>query len=47
MLVYLNQALQEQIKAGKTEKEIYASWQEDLKQFKNIRKKYLLYRDFE
>lgn len=39
--------LQEQIKADKTEKEIYNSWQEGLKKFKITRKKYLLYRDFE
>ncbi|MDT8413067.1 MAG: DUF1343 domain-containing protein [Vicingaceae bacterium] len=39
--------LQEQIKAGKTEKEIVASWQDGLKQFKITRKKYLLYGDFE
>lgn len=41
-----NASLQEQIKAGKTEEEIRASWQEDLKKFKLIRKKYLLYPDF-
>lgn len=39
--------LQEQIKAGKTEKEIVASWQDGLNQFKITRKKYLLYGDFE
>ncbi|MCB0481508.1 MAG: DUF1343 domain-containing protein [Flavobacteriales bacterium] len=36
-----------QIIEGKKEKEIRASWQEDLVNFKGIRKKYLLYDDFE
>jgi uncharacterized protein YbbC (DUF1343 family) len=39
--------LMEQIKAGKTEKEIRDSWQPKLDAFKVIRKKYLLYTDFE
>lgn len=39
--------LQKQIKAGKTEEEIKASWKEGLETFKTIRKKYLLYKDFE
>jgi uncharacterized protein YbbC (DUF1343 family) len=39
--------LQEQIKAGKTAAEIKESWQEELNRFKQIRKKYLLYPDFE
>ncbi len=39
--------LMEQIKAGKTEKEIRNSWQPRLDTFKKIRKKYLLYADFE
>ncbi len=39
--------LQKQLEAGKTEKEIYASWQDGLTNFKKIRKKYLLYQDFE
>jgi len=39
--------LQAQIKAGKTAKEIHLSWQPDLKAFKEIRRKYLLYPDFE
>jgi len=30
-----------------TEKDIHASWQKDIKHFKNIRKKYLLYTDFQ
>lgn len=42
-----NDELQEQIKAGKSEEEIRKSWQEDIKKFKAIRKKYLLYPDFE
>lgn len=39
--------LQKQIKAGKTEEEIKESWKEGLDAFKKIRKKYLLYGDFE
>ena len=39
--------LMEQIKGGKTEKEIRNSWQLRLDTFKKIRKKYLLYADFE
>lgn len=35
------------IRAGKTENEIVASWQEEIGQFKKIRRKYLLYPDFE
>lgn len=42
-----NNELWQQIKAGKTEAEIRASWQAGLDQFKQIRKKYLLYPDFE
>lgn len=42
-----NDELMEQIKDGKTEKEIRASWQPRLSGFKKIRKKYLLYEDFE
>ena len=34
------------IEAGKPEKEIRDSWRGDLSQFKEIRKKYLLYPDF-
>jgi uncharacterized protein YbbC (DUF1343 family) len=41
-----NDELKEQIKAGKAEEEIRASWQKDLDTFKQIRKKYLLYKDF-
>ena len=39
--------MMEQIKAGKTESDIRASWQPKLKAFKAIRKLYLLYPDFE
>jgi uncharacterized protein YbbC (DUF1343 family) len=39
--------LREQIIAGKTAEEIKQSWQGDLEAFKQIRKKYLLYTDFE
>lgn len=42
-----NSELQEQIKNGVSEKEIRQSWQKDLEAFKLIRKKYLLYEDFE
>jgi uncharacterized protein YbbC (DUF1343 family) len=39
--------LRKQLIAGKTEAEIKASWQPKLQAFKAIRKKYLLYKDFE
>ncbi|MCS6981037.1 MAG: DUF1343 domain-containing protein [Flavobacteriales bacterium] len=39
--------LREQIQAAVPEAEIRRSWQEDLIKFKSIRKKYLLYPDFE
>lgn len=42
-----NASLMQQIKAGKSEKEIRKSWEPKLKTFKKIRKKYLLYPDFE
>jgi uncharacterized protein YbbC (DUF1343 family) len=42
-----NNDLWQQIKAGKTEQEIKASWEPKLSEFKQIRKKYLLYEDFE
>ncbi len=35
--------IREQIEAGMTEKEIRKTWQEGLEQFKEVRKKYLLY----
>jgi len=40
-------SLREQIIAGKTEDEIRKSWQIGIDNFKKIRKKYLLYTDFE
>jgi uncharacterized protein YbbC (DUF1343 family) len=39
--------LQKQIEKGLTAEEIRASWQDDLNTFKLLRKKYLLYSDFE
>lgn len=42
-----NNELMQQIKDGKTEAEIRQSWLPKLDQFKQIRKKYLLYTDFE
>ncbi len=42
-----NTRLMKQITSGMTEKEIRKSWEADLKAFKKIRKKYLLYPDFE
>ncbi len=42
-----NNELMQQIKDGKTEEEIRASWQAKLDAFKKIRKKYLQYEDFE
>lgn len=39
--------LRKQILAGKTEKEIRASWAKELADYKKMRKKYLLYKDFE
>ena len=41
-----NNELREQLIAGKTSAEIKASWQPKLNEFKTIRKKYLLYKDF-
>ncbi len=41
-----NNDLWQQIKEGKSENEIRASWQPQLNEFKKIRKKYLLYKDF-
>lgn len=37
----------QQIRAGKSEQEILKSWQADLDEYKKLRKKYLLYPDFE
>jgi uncharacterized protein YbbC (DUF1343 family) len=42
-----NDIFQQQIKDGKTEVEIKKSWEPRLAAFKAIRKKYLLYKDFE
>ncbi|MEO9210905.1 MAG: DUF1343 domain-containing protein [Ginsengibacter sp.] len=41
-----NNELWQQIKDGKSEKEIRESWEPQLSKFKKIRKKYLLYPDF-
>lgn len=42
-----NTELKKQIQEGWTDADIADSWQEDLKKFKTIRKKYLLYKDFD
>jgi uncharacterized protein YbbC (DUF1343 family) len=42
-----NDALIQQIKDGITESEIRKSWEPELSNFKKIRKKYLMYKDFE
>lgn len=42
-----NNDLWQQIKSGKSEEEIRKSWEPALSDFKKIRKKYLLYEDFE
>jgi len=42
-----NASLQNQIKQGMPETKIRQSWQADIAAFKTIRKKYLLYKDFE
>jgi uncharacterized protein YbbC (DUF1343 family) len=42
-----NNDLWQQVKAGKSEEEIRKSWEPKLGEFKKIRKKYLLYEDFE
>lgn len=42
-----NNQLISQIKKGESEESIRASWQPELEKFKRIRKKYLLYKDFE
>lgn len=42
-----NGSLMQQLAEGKSEFEIRKSWQSALKKFKAIRKKYLLYKDFE
>ncbi|TMI82138.1 MAG: DUF1343 domain-containing protein [Bacteroidetes bacterium] len=42
-----NDVLMQQIKDGKTEQQIRKSWEPALSEFKKIRKKYLIYPDFE
>lgn len=42
-----NATLKQQIVDGKSEEEIRESWQDGIKKFKIVRKKYLLYKDFE
>jgi len=42
-----NGKLREQISSGMDQKDIKASWQDDLNTFKAIREKYLLYEDFD
>ena len=42
-----NATLQQQVKSGMSEEKIAQSWQPDIAKFKKIRKKYLLYPDFE
>lgn len=42
-----NDILMKQLKDGRTEEEIRKSWEPGLSNFKAIRKKYLLYKDFE
>ncbi len=42
-----NKELKEQIVQGKSAEEIRESWQSDLERFKEIRRKYLIYKDFE
>jgi len=39
--------LRKQIEQGWTEEDIKATWQKDITAFKQTRKKYLLYKDFE
>jgi uncharacterized protein YbbC (DUF1343 family) len=42
-----NNTLMQQVKQGKTESEIRKSWEPALSNYKKIRKKYLLYKDFD
>ncbi|MBX9850392.1 MAG: DUF1343 domain-containing protein [Cytophagaceae bacterium] len=42
-----NDKLKEQIRSGMTEAQIKETWKADLEKYKAIRKKYLLYQDFE
>ena len=39
--------LKEQIKKGMSEEQIRTTWKEGVEAFKELRKKYLLYKDFE
>jgi uncharacterized protein YbbC (DUF1343 family) len=41
-----NSALQKQVEQGMNAEQIRASWQQDLKKFRQQREKYLLYKDF-
>jgi uncharacterized protein YbbC (DUF1343 family) len=42
-----NSTLMQQVKDGKTEEEIRKSWEPAINKFKAVRKKYLIYKDFE
>jgi uncharacterized protein YbbC (DUF1343 family) len=42
-----NKNLKKKIEEGWTEKQIRSSWEKDIENFMEIRKKYLLYEDFE
>ena len=42
-----NNELWQQVKNGNSEEEIRKSWEPKLSEFKKMRKKYLLYEDFE
>jgi uncharacterized protein YbbC (DUF1343 family) len=42
-----NDIIQQQVKSGKSDAEIAKGWKAEVEQFKKIRKKYLLYTDFE
>src|SRR5690606_26218540 len=42
-----NNELRKQVEQGLSEEQIRATWQKDLERFRKIRKKYLLYPDFE
>ncbi len=42
-----NSELRKQIETGKSEEEIRSTWQQELEKFMKVRKKYLLYKDFE
>jgi len=41
-----NKTLRQQILSGKSEDDIRKSWENDLKKFKDIRKRYIIYEDF-